>query len=360
MFASAASRRLAGIPNVSASAENRPETNDYSLYLPILSYNPTVMPQKQRRRFHPAFWSLLVLILAQAVALTVSVREDPHLASLNIAPPASPPETVVFWPQNVTAPSGEVQQVEAYSSVGPIVIYFLAAVIVIGAALFLIPVSKLMLVFRFVFTLLFAWGAFILSFFFVPFWAAITVAAAVALGWFFIRRIWMHNLAMLLSMSALGAVFGRLISPWTAMLIVAVIAVYDFLAVRFGYMVWMTEKLSDSDNLPAFIIPHKLKDWGARLSQTNVKTLVETKPEERTESILGGGDIGFAVLVTCSVYFARTLNSALIVGIFTVIGLALAYIIQKYFLKGNAMPALPPIAVMCVIGLLLTIGLPNF
>ncbi len=169
------------------------------------------MQEKERKRLHPVFWSLLLLILAQTIALVVGYREDPHLAELHLAAPASPPETVVFWPQNVTAPSGEVVQVQPYSSVGPVILYFLAAGIVIGGALFLVPVSKLMLVFRFVFTLLFAWGAFILSFFFVPYWAALVIAALVAIVWFFIRRVWVHDIAMLLSMSALGAVFGRLI-----------------------------------------------------------------------------------------------------------------------------------------------------
>src|ERR1035437_1545098 len=99
-------------------------------------------------RLPPAFWSLLILILAQAFALAVISREDPYLATKNLVLPPSPPAAVILLPQNVTALSGEVIQVQAYSSFGPIVIYFLVAVIVIGGLLFLIPVSKLMLVLR--------------------------------------------------------------------------------------------------------------------------------------------------------------------------------------------------------------------
>jgi len=144
------------------------------------------------------------------------------------------------------------------------------------------------------------------------------------------------------------------------MLLIAAIAIYDFLAVRFGYMVWMTEKLSESDNLPAFIIPHSLRGWTSNFGRNQVKILVETKPADRTKSILGGGDIGFAVLITCSVYVSRSLSSALIMAVFTLLGLASAYIIQAIFLKGKAMPALPPIAVFSIIGLLITAGLPSF
>jgi presenilin-like A22 family membrane protease len=311
-------------------------------------------------RLPPVFWSLLILLLAQIFALAVISREDPYLATKNLALPPSPPAVVVIWPQNVTAPSGEVIQVQPYSSFGPILIYFLVAVIAIGSVLFLIPVSKLMLVLRMVFTLLFAWGTFIMLVFWCPFWLTLTLAAAIGIAWFFIRRVWLHDLAMLISMAALGAVFGRLISPWTTMLLVAAIAIYDFLAVRFGYMVWMTEKLSESDNLPAFIIPHSLSGWGADFGRNQVKKLIETAPSERTESILGGGDIGFAVLITCSVYVSRSLSGALIMAIFTLLGLASAYLIQAIFLKGKAMPALPPIAVFSIIGLLITAGLPSF
>lgn len=318
------------------------------------------MQERNPRRLHPVFWSLLILVLAQVLALAVISREDRYLATKNLALPPSPPETVVFWPQNVTTPSGEVVPVEPYSSFGPILIYFLVAVIVIGGLLFLIPVSKLMIVLRLVFTFLFAWGTFIMFVFWFPFWATLAVTGAMGIAWFFIRRVWLHNLAMLLAMAALGAVFGRLISPWTTMLVVAAIAVYDFLAVRFGYMLWMTEKLSESDNLPAFIIPHSLHGWFSNLSQTKVKELVETKPSERTESILGGGDIGFSVLITCSVYVSRSLNSALIMVVFTLLGLAGAYGIQAVFLKGKAVPALPPIAAFSIIGLVIAAGLPSF
>ncbi len=318
------------------------------------------MQERKHWRLPPVFWSLSILIVAQVLSLAVISREDPYLESKNLALPPSPPATVVFWPQNVTAPSGEVIPVQSYSSFGPILIYFLVAVIAIGGVLFFIPVSKLMLVLRLVFTLLFAWGAFIIFLFFVPFWATLTVAVGIGIAWFFIRRVWLHDLAMLLSMAALGAVFGRLISPWTTMLIVTAIAIYDFMAVRFGYMVWMTEKLSESDNLPAFIIPHDLRGWGENLSRNQVKELVATKPSERTESVLGGGDIGFAVLLTCSVYVSRSLGSALIMAVFTLLGLASAYVIQAVFLKGKAMPALPPIAAFSIIGLLITAGLPSF
>ena len=315
---------------------------------------------KDKKRFHHIYYGLLILLLAQVLALIVAAREDPFLESQNFIPPVQPPNVVILFPQPVTTPSGEVIQVPAYSSVGPIVIYFLVTALVIGGVLFLIPASKLTLVLRLIFTLLFGWGALVVFGLWLPLVATLVIAAVFAIGWFFIRRVWLHNLVMLLAMIAMGAVFGHLISPWTAMIVVLAIAVYDFLAVRFGYMVWMAEKLSESDNLPAFIMPHGISGWGSSLRQTDIRNLTGIKPSEREYSILGGGDIGFALLLECSVYFARGLNSAVVMAAFSLAGLACAYWIQAALLKGKPIPALPPIAALSLIGLIIAVGLPSF
>jgi hypothetical protein len=100
-------------------------------------------------------------------------------------------------------------------------------------------------------------------------------------------------------------------------------------------MVWMTEKLSESGNLPAFIIPRGLSGWGSSLNQADIHKLTEINPSERRYSILGGGDVGFALLLVCSAYFARGLSSAIMVAAFSLVGLAGAYWIQAVFLKGK-------------------------
>jgi presenilin-like A22 family membrane protease len=158
---------------------------------------------------------------------------------------------------------------------------------------------------------------------------------------------------MLLAMIALGEVFGRLIAPWTAMILLAVLAIYDYLAVRFGFMLWMADKLTESTTLPAFIIPYHPADWKSNLKKSDIPSLAKQKTEERKYSILGGGDIGFPVLFAAAVYFTRGLQSAVIVAAFSLVGLIGAYVIQAKFAKGKAVPALPPIAVMSVLGLAL-------
>ena len=132
-----------------------------------------------------------------------------------------------------------------------------------------------------------------------------------------------------------------------------VISVYDFLAVRLGYMLWMAKKLSESGTIPAFVIPKKVSAWNLSLNEAGFKKLFEDKAAEREFSILGGGDIGFPLLLLVSVFFAHGFTSSVVVVVFSLLGLISAYLIQLFLLKGKPMPALPPISFLSLIGFII-------
>jgi presenilin-like A22 family membrane protease len=311
------------------------------------------MKMKRKTRFKTVYWSILIFIIAQVITFCVISQENASLENNHIYIPPQSPGAVSIWPSPVTpAPPGEVP-VPAVGSLGPILIYFSAVIVVLGITLFLVPVSVLRLVLRILFASLFSWGIFIVLIFWLPAIVAIIVSVTVGLSWFLTPRVWLHNLVMILAMVSLGAVFGRLISPWTAMILLLVMAAYDFFAVRFGYMLWMTKKLTESSTLPAFVIPRYASEWGSNLKQSGFTRLVEDNPLERKYSILGGGDIGFPLLLVSSVFFAYGLTNAILVAGFSFVGLIGAYWIQAVFLKGKPMPALPPIAVLSLIGILI-------
>jgi presenilin-like A22 family membrane protease len=299
-------------------------------------------------------WSILIFIAAQALTFGVITRENDFLEANQIYVPPQP-EVFSLWPQPTIGPSGEVTQTPVYESLGPILIYFFSVVIVLGIVLFLIPVRALRFLLRALFAFLFSWSVFVILVFWIPLPAALVIGIAFGTAWFVTPRVWLQNLVMVLAMVGVAAVFGRLISPWTTMALLLALAIYDFLAVRFGYMVWMAKKLSDSNTLPAFFIPKSISEWKNEMKESTVSKLVEEKSSDRKYSILGGGDIAFPLLLASSVYFAQGFYSALIVAIFSLVGLIGAYWIQAVFLKGKPMPALPPIAVLSLIGLLIVL-----
>ena len=309
------------------------------------------MTTKRPVKLNMVYWGLLLFVVAQLLILLVAPRIDPFLDEKGIDIPTQPSEPISWWPGEVTLPSGEVIEVPAHSAIGPIVIYILAAAAVLGLTLYKIPLKALKVLLRILFALMFSWGAFIATVFYVPLPVAVSIAAALGTFWFLIPLVWLHNLVLILAVSSLGAVFGRFITPWTAMVIILTLAIYDFLAVRFRYMLWMADRLSQVNALPALIIPKNNSEWNFNL-KTGGK-IIEVNPAEREYSILGGGDIAFPCLLTASVYFAQGWKPAAIIAVLGLLGLASIYAIQAIFLKGKPMPALPPIAAFTLVGLLI-------
>ena len=310
------------------------------------------MSPKRPVKLNTVYLGLLLFVVAQMLILLVAPRIDPFLDENDIEIPTQPPAPIAWWPGEVTLPNGDVVDVPAHSALGPILIYIFAAAGVLGLILYKIPVSALKVLLRLLFALLFSWGAFIATIFYVPLPFAVAIAVAFGIFWFLIPLVWLHNLVLILAVSSLGAVFGRFITPWTAMAIILALAVYDFLAVRFKFMLWMADRLSDVNALPALIIPKKYSEWNWNLKRHGEK-MIELNPAEREYSILGGGDIAFPCLLTASVYFAQGFKPAAIMAILGLMGLVSVYAIQAIFLKGKPMPALPPIAAFTLVGLLI-------
>jgi presenilin-like A22 family membrane protease len=309
------------------------------------------MSTKRPVKLSTVYLGLLLFVVAQMLILLVAPRINPFLEENDIEIPTQPSAPISWWPGEVTLPDGEVIEVPAHSALGPIVIYILAAAAVLGLALSKIPLTALKVLLRLLFALLFSWGAFIATVFYVPLPVAIAIAVVFGTFWFLIPLVWLHNLVLILAVSSIGAVFGRFIAPWTAMGIILALAIYDFLAVRFKFMLWMADRLSQINALPALIIPKNYSEWNFNLKKR--ERIIEVNPAAREYSILGGGDIAFPCLLTASVYFAQGLKPAAIIAVLGLLGLVSVYVIQAIFLKGKPMPALPPIAAFTLVGLLI-------
>ncbi len=310
------------------------------------------MSTKRRPRLKTIYWALLLFAIAHLLVFLIVTRVDPFLDGKGIHVPIQPSQPISWWPGEVTLPSGEVIEVPAHSAVGPVLIYVLAAAAALGVTLSLIPLAALKVFLRLLFALLFSWGAFIATVFYLPLPLAVAIAVALGTLWFVIPLVWLHNLVLILAVSSLGAVFGRFIAPWTAMAIILALAAYDLLAVRFKFMLWMADKLSQINALPALIIPRNYADWNLNLKGREEK-VIQADPSRREYSILGGGDIAFPCLLTASVCFARGLAPGVIIAVLGALGLVSVYVIQAKLLKGKPMAALPPIAAFTLIGLLI-------
>ena len=276
------------------------------------------------KKIHPFYWSALIMVLSQIVSLLVASKVRGYLEQHQIVLP-------------------EV-------SLGVPLAYFIGAVGLLGLVLFIIPVSKLKIVFRFLFVLLFTWGLFVDLGFFLPEIPSALISFCLALVWLFRPRIWLHDILFILTLAAFGAIFGSLLEPWTIVIFMLILSVYDILAVRFGYMMWMAKKLSKLETLPAFIFPKDIRGWNMDIREI---ALLDEEASERNFSLLGGGDVGFPLILIAAILLAYGTGSSIVMCGFALAGLAAVYWIQRVFLKGKPIAALPPITISCLAGFLI-------
>ena len=282
---------------------------------------------EKRLKLEPVFWASLILVFSQVLTLYTAFREKAFIEANQIISPDI--------------------------SLGPTLAYFFGVVVLVGVIFFLVPVSILKIVFKIMFIFLFGWGMLVTLGLSLPIVAAAIISVTGCMIWFLTPRVWLHNLLLVFALVSVGSVFGFLLSPWTVIAFLLATSVYDILAVRFGYMLWLVKKMSEIETLPAFVIPRMAVGWNLDLKKAGFNRLFEDESAEREYSILGGGDIGFPLLLTVSVFFAYGLLSSVIVAVFSIVGLITAYGIQRFFLKGKPMPALPPISFLSLIGFLI-------
>jgi presenilin-like A22 family membrane protease len=303
----------------------------------------------KKSKYIPFLWSGIIFLVCFGLMFLVIHKEAEFIETSQISVPS-----ISGAAGGVPGGAGmeNIGEAVTVNSTGLPILYFFLVAAALGVILYFVPVSKLMLLLKILFGLGFSWGVFIFFAFFMPVIAAGIIALACGVAWFITSSIWLHNILLILTLVSLSCVFGAMFSPWTVILVMLVIAVYDFIAVRFGYMQWMARKLSDSESLPAFFIPYNAVNIKMSLKGQVVKNVFNDK-EDKLFSVLGGGDIFFPLWLTATVWFAADVKMALVMAGFTILGLGLTYLIHFYLMKGKATPAMPSIFVAVLCGMLI-------
>ncbi len=154
---------------------------------------------------------------------------------------------------------------------------------------------------------------------------AFLIAIVLAFYKVFRNNIIIHNFTELFIYGALAALFVPLVSLFSAILLLILISIYDYIAV------WRTKHMI------------KLAKF-----QSKVKTFAGLFiPYGKETAVLGGGDIGFPLLFS-GVVLNKLGNIAFIVPLFTSLSLFVLFYLAK---KKKFYPAMPFISTGCFIGL---------
>lgn len=171
-----------------------------------------------------------------------------------------------------------------------------------------------------------------------------TILAAVLILVFWLHQsILVQNITMILTIAGIGAVLGLSLLPMTVIYILVLFSFYDIISVyKTGHMIKLAQAMIQSRAIFGFVIPEpghtvKHKISGVTLGQGFM--------------ILGSGDVVFPLLLSASLVRISLWHSV-IVEVFSVLGLFLMHLIFSNQQTRRPMAALPPIALMSIVGFL--------
>lgn len=169
----------------------------------------------------------------------------------------------------------------------------------------------------------------------------ILLALVLFILWIVINNILIHDIVLVIALSAIAVIFGTSIDPVTAIFILLFLAVYDFWAVfKSKHMVKMFSSLVKNKIHFAIIIPEKVNDLFNK---------VKDAKSGKGIMFLGTGDLAIP-----AIFVVSTLQQGIAVSILTalgsIFGLIFLFIIFISQVKKQPMPGLPPIVMGAMIG----------
>jgi len=158
--------------------------------------------------------------------------------------------------------------------------------------------------------------------------------------------VYLHDLILILTLPGIAALLGASLNPWTAVLILIIMSVYDYVAVyKTKHMVRMAKAMISGRAIFAMIFP---EHWLGFKSPLN-----EAHPGEGF-MMLGTGDFVFPFIMAASAY-AVSPAAAWVVFSFALLGLLLMHLIFVSQKIRRPMPALPPLAAFAILGFILSV-----
>ena len=154
------------------------------------------------------------------------------------------------------------------------------------------------------------------------------------------KSVCLHNLCVALGIAGTISIAGLSVSPRSVVILLVLFSVYDFIAVyKTKHMVTMAKSMIKSGAILGFIIPHNFSYFNKKTDDIN----------KGWAFVLGGGDIAFPLLLICSLV-PYSVVASVIVAVFSLIGLLFSFQIFIKQEERKAIPALPPIALLSIVG----------
>lgn len=230
----------------------------------------------------------------------------------------------------------------------PSIIWFLAAFAIITIAIILLlKYFKFPKMYSGFFAFVIFIGAEAIFSIFLPVWLAVISAAGIVALRFVWPNVATQNLAVIVGVAGVGAQIGILLNVWAVIALLAVLSIYDYIAVfRTRHMVEMFKGLMEQGTALAIVIPESFSGFGKKMEMVSAEKMKEKS--KRNFLMLGTGDLAFPLIFSVaaldiSIYSAIAVIVGSLFGIFMIHWLITAK-------KIKALPALPPLAFCSIVG----------
>lgn len=158
-----------------------------------------------------------------------------------------------------------------------------------------------------------------------------------------------HHCVIIIAIVGVSVVLAEQFTARAAMLIVAVLAVYDIVAVYFTkHMIELAQTFFKREAWFGIIIPSKLALWKSPTTAVHAG---------RDALVLGAGDIVIPLLFATVHLYENGVTAFLIMFASTLVGVVALLYWYVHLRPGQSIPALPPIAVALFIGHWIVINL---
>lgn len=172
------------------------------------------------------------------------------------------------------------------------------------------------------------------------------LAGALVSGWLLTQRIWLHNFVIVLAIAGLIGFWGLSFTPLGVILILILFSIYDYIAVyKTQHMIKMAKAMLEQKAIFAFIVPEATEKFTKELKDIKIG---------KGFMILGGGDVALPLLLASSLV-PQGIIKALIIVLFSLLGLFVNHVFFTSQKVRHPIPALPVIALFSILGYLLNL-----
>lgn len=156
-----------------------------------------------------------------------------------------------------------------------------------------------------------------------------------------VPRVIVHDVAVMVGIGGIAAVLGLSLTPLTASILLAALSIYDIISVyRTHHMVTLAGHMIESGAIFGFLVPARVSGFLMRRDDAL---------KERAVMMLGSGDIGLPLVLATSAV-SQSIGAAVFISAFALVGVSLMHWLFAHQQRPAPMAALPPIAVLAILG----------